>query len=481
MTQTKSTILLVLTNDTYIRNYATSGAFEELVKAFDVDIVIDAGVSLRDDLKSLGHVTGEYEITEDQVQLHNLHFQLLMWRFRKKSQTFFYRWLRNTNWSLIVRDGPISSRVFSFLRWMVAAFRNPGGFRIPLLANAVVFPVVSKLVRRQIKPNAQLRGLVGAKPYAAVLFPSQAFEPAIVDLTNIGKELELPTLCLIDNWDNLTSKTVFWARPDHLGVWGEQAVRQAQEVHGFSSGQVHPIGTPRFESYFTKRSEDEYKGQYPFPYVLFVGSAMPFDEIGTLRSIERWLQISDDTSDDVMVVYRPHPWQQKRSIQSDFIQSEFSRVVLDSQISEAIDHGIQLNSRSSAFQPSLSYYPDLLQGASCVVGPLTTMLLESALCLRPTVGLSYFDGHHANTSKRYFTHFEGMERVPGFRFCEDPNQLTWEISEALKSGTAPVENSRKETDYFVTSSPGTYSQRLLKLVLGISRKQETEHSMSPKL
>ena len=479
--KTKSTILLVLTDDTYIRNYATSGAFDELFKAFNVDIVIDTGVSLRDELKSLGHVTGEYEITADQVQLHNLHFQLLMWRFRKKSRTFFYRWLRNTNWSLILRDGPISTRVFSFLRWMLAAFRNPNGFRIPLLANAVVFPVASKLVRRQIRPNAKLRGLVGAKPYAGVLFPSSAFEPAIVDLTNIGKELQIPTLCLIDNWDNLTSKTVFWAKPDHLGVWGKQAFRQALEVHGFSPEQVHPIGTPRFENYFTKPSDDENRGQYPFPYILFVGSAMPFDEIGALKSIERWLQMSDDISADVMVVYRPHPWQQKRSVRSDFIQSEFSRVVLDNQISEAIEHGIQLSSRSSAFQPSLSYYPDLLQAASCVVGPLTTMLLEATLCLRPTVGLSYFDGHHANTSKRYFTHFEGMERVPGFRFCEDHNQLTAEISKAIKSGSAPVEHSRQETAYFVTSSPGTYSQRLLQLVLQISRKQATEHSMSPKL
>lgn len=481
MEKEKSTILLVLTEDTYVRNYATSGAFDELLKAFDVDIIVDSRVSSRSELKNLGQVTGDYKITSEQVQLHNLHFQLLMWRFRKKSKTFFYRWLRNTNWSLIRHDGPPLMRVWSFIRWALAAFRNPNGFRIPLLANAVMFPVISRLIRRRIRPTDQLRNLLCAKPYAAVIFPSSAFEPAIVDLTLLGKELQIPTLCLIDNWDNLTSKTVFWAKPDYLGVWGEQAFWQALEVHGFSSEQVHAIGTPRFESYFTEPSNFERSEPYSFPYILFVGSAMPFDEIEALKSIELWLQNSDDVSDDVLVVYRPHPWQQKRNVRSDFTQAEFSRVILDHQISEAIDNGIQLSSRSSAFQPSLSYYPDLLRSASCVVGPLTTMLLEASLCLRPTVGLSYFDGHHANTSKRYFTHFEGMERVPGFRFCEDQELLTSEIGLAMKSGTQPPEESRKVTDYFVTSSPGTFSQRLLQLVLQITAKHATNLPMSRKL
>ena len=65
----KRPILLVLTDDTYIRNYVTSGAFDELFKSFDVDIVIDARVSLRDELENLGPVAGEFEITEDQMRL----------------------------------------------------------------------------------------------------------------------------------------------------------------------------------------------------------------------------------------------------------------------------------------------------------------------------------------------------------------------------------------------------------------------------
>lgn len=292
----------------------------------------------------------------------------------------------------------------------------------------------------------------------------------MVDLANIGRDLQLPTICLIDNWDNLTSKSVFWAKPDYLGVWGEQAVEQAIEVHGFLPEQVHPIGNPRFEGYFTTPSSKKEQSQYAFPYILFVGSAMPFDEIGALRSIDSWLQMSNEAASDVMIVYRPHPWQQKRNVRSDFIQSEFSRVLLDGQISEAIEQGVELSSRNSAFQPSLSYYPALLQAASCVVGPLTTMLLEAALCLRPTIGLSYFDGHHSNTSKRYFTHFEGMESVPGFSFCEDPAQLTSTISKALKWGIIAPGESRVKTDYFVTSSPGTYPQRLSDFVVKVSKK-----------
>lgn len=465
--RTRSTVLFVLSDDTYVRNYVSSGALSGLTKVFDVDILIDSRVSLRETLPAVGELVGEFRISDSQATLHHLHFQLLMWRYRKKSRTFFYRWLRNTNWSLVVRNGNLTVRLWSLSRWLFAAVANPNGFRIPLMANALIFPIASRWVRKKIEPNAKLREILSRKRYAAMIFPSSAFEPASVDLVHIGRELGVPTICLIDNWDNLTSKTVFWAKPDHLGVWGQQAYEQSIIIHGFDSARVHKIGTPRFEEYFYSPATQEHPTQYPFPYILFVGSAMPFDEIGALRAIDEWLVNGTEFERDLTVIYRPHPWQQKRSVSSVFEPSEFSRVMLDTQISEALEQGQELTSRSSAFQPELSYYPDLLRGSLGVVGPLTTMLLEASICGRPTVGLSFFDGYHANTSKRYFSHFEGMENVSGFTFCESREELIPQLHQALLKGGASHEQSLAETEYFVTNSPKTFSHRLVNLVRGI--------------
>ncbi len=464
MKDSNNTLLVVLTDDSYVRNYATSGAFDALLQSYEIDFVVDSQVSLRSPLEQIGSLVGEYEISEQQKKLHDLHFQLLMWRFRKKSATFFYRWLRNTNWSLTNRGGSLIARVLSIMRWFIAAAINPRGLRIPLLANSLSFPLFSRFVKGKLQPSETLRKHLKSKPYSVIIFPSSAFEPANIDLVRIGKEVGIPTLCLIDNWDNLTSKTIFWEKPDHLGVWGQQALEQARDIHAFGLESVHILGTPRFDNYFAPHNRGKTETRYPFPYILFVGSAMPFDEIGVLKKLDLWLENSAEGLQDFKVVYRPHPWQQKRNVSSGFIEAEFSRTILDRQISDALDVGVEIGARNSSFQPSLTYYPELLKGAACVVGPLTTMLLEASLCLRPTIGLSYFDGHHANTSKRYFSHFDGMERVPGFHFCEDGDFLITQISQALGEKKLRATESRRETDYFVLSSPGRFAERLDSLV-----------------
>jgi hypothetical protein len=92
------------------------------------------------------------------------------------------------------------------------------------------------------------------------------------------------------------------------------------------------------------------------------------------------------------------------------------------------------------------------------------MLFEAALCLRPVVALGYFDGFHVNTSKRYFSHFEGMEQVPGFRFYEEPSSLSEAIETALAFPPLLPSKIISATSFFLTQAPPTYPQRLSKLV-----------------
>jgi hypothetical protein len=281
---------------------------------------------------------------------------------------------------------------------------------------------------------------------------------------SLGQELSVPTLCLIDNWDNLSSKTVFWKKPDHLGVWGPQAQSLAHTIHGFVPDQVHLIGTPRFDSYFEARTSTGFTTPHDFPYALYVGSAMPFDDIGTLKILEKILIESENLPPDFRLIYRPHPWQHKRNVDARFTAEDFSRVILDPQFDEAQRAGAVRGTNDPSFQPDLDYYPGLLLSSRCVVGPLTTMLLEASLCLKPVVALSYFDGYHANTSQRYFSHFDGMEKVPGFVFCNDKETLTTLISQALEVGAINPAASDDQTSYFLYRDERSYPDRLEALV-----------------
>ena len=458
--------LIVITSDIYVRNYLRTTAFSELSRHFVCDFVADAKVRNREDLERLQGFKGYFLISENSRKLHEFHFNLMMWRHRKKSQTFTHRWLRNSGWNTVQNFGNPVQRVLSFLSWLAGSLLNPHGLRIPLLASPIIFPVIAKAIRKKLAINRDLSDFFSKNNYDIAIFPSSAFDAATVDVIRLGRQQNVKTLCLIDNWDNLTSKTVFWELPDFLGVWGLQAKSQALSIHGFNAEQVVAIGTPRFESYFKLRQHDVPR-HYEAPYALFVGSAMPFDELGTLRQLEEIILRSPRNSGPQQIIYRPHPWQQKRRVKAVFDREDFSIVKLDTQIEEAYLDGVRPETTNEAFQPELGYYPPLLRHSEVVIGPLTTMLLEAALALRPVIGLSYFDGYHSNTSLQYFSHFEGTEKIPGFALCESRGVLEETFWESLTTGEITPQESDSVTQYFVFQDSRTYPRRLADLALRV--------------
>ena len=453
-------VLIVISSDIYVRNYLTTDALSSLENQFECHFLADEGISLKKMLEDKPGFQGFYSIDDSLQKKHRLLFNIMMWRHRKKSRTFLYRWMRNSHWYLVDRSHGVFRYISSILRWFLSASRNPEGLIVPLLGNRVFFPFTSRILQRQIPINDDLQSRISQESYDLVIFPSAAFDAASVDIARVCEQLGTPSLCLIDNWDNLSSKTVFWARPTHLGVWGPQAREQAIRIHGFEHDQIHEIGTPRFDQYFSARSKPT-NPIYEFPYVLFVGSAMPFDEISALHKIENFILRSTTLPSDLRVVYRPHPWQQKRKVTSAFSCDQFSKVVLDRQIEHAQRPVDGRSGTGTDFQPELSYYPNLLLNASCVVGPLTTMLLEASLCLRPVIGINFNDGVHNNTSRRYFSHFDGAEKIPGFFFCDTPEDLGHLIEHSMLMGPISEKESDGAISYFVHQSSLPYPERLL--------------------
>ena len=464
-----SRILVAITADIYVRNYLRTGALSVLFDNYHVDLIADKSLALSHEVADHPRFAGFYETNASLDRRHQLLFAAIMWRNRKKSPTFAYRWMRNSGWDNVSAEHSVVRKIGAFLRWLPGGVVNPLGIRILVLGNRVFFPLAKKWLLNKLPVNESLTNAVKGKDYDLMIFPSAAFDSVSVDLARLGKSEKTTTLCLVDNWDNLTSKTSFWARPDHLGVWGEQAIEQAQRIHGFSRDRVHALGTPRFDSYFSAREEPDLDPIYRFPYILFVGSAMPFDEIGALRTLEQALQTLSPQFRKIRIVYRPHPWQQKRRSPSGFREEEFSRTVLDKQIAEAYAEGIRPETTETRFQPKLDYYPRLFQGASLVVGPLTTMLFEGALALKPVVGLAYDDSHHANTSRRYFSHFDGVENIPGFLLCEDESDLQAMVSESLTREPISDQVSDNATRFFLHRNPAGYPQELASLVAHIEK------------
>ena len=61
-------------------------------------------------------------------------------------------------------------------------------------------------------------------------------------------------ICLVDNWDNLCSKSVFLLKPYQVGVYSQQAKNHADRIQGLDNKSIFILGSPRYDLYL-KSSE----------------------------------------------------------------------------------------------------------------------------------------------------------------------------------------------------------------------------------
>jgi len=455
-------ILFVITADIYIRNYLRTGALTALVDNHECDLVFSSQISLADEAANHPRFKGFFDHDTVAERAHTLLSDILMWRYRARSRTFLYRWMRNAQWPHFSESEGFRSRVGKVLKWLPGAMANRRGLLVPVLGNRLVFWVTSRILKGKATINPHLTDLFRSEGYDLVVTPSSSYGSTATDIARLGKMHGVATLCLIDNWDNLTSKTVFWARPDFLGVWGPQSVEHAIAIHGFERRQVFSIGTPRFDAYFSDKSPREIESPYLYSYVLFVGSAMPFDEEAAVRRLDRALSEMTNQPAGLKLVYRPHPWRQKARTQVSGLAETLQNTVIDYQSQAALD--LHPNGDSGGrFQPDLAYYPALLGGAKVVIGPMTTMLLEATLCGTRVIALAYDDGVHPNTSRKYFVHFDGAERIHGFTFCENPREVGDQLILALEAGGLERAETISSASQFIHKPTPDYGSALLKL------------------
>jgi hypothetical protein len=453
-------ILIVLSRSEYVRNYGQTAAFRRLCAEHDCSLVLSDRCSpaeLRGDAPA---IVGTFATTRKLDRAHLELFNVLTWQQRRKSRTFRYRFSR------LYRDYPNTSP--RNVLHNLAGLRK--ALKYVLLGNRWLSRVsVPRLIAR-LPINPELARFVDQQKPDLVLFPCSAYDPVGNDLARLGAARGFRTLFLVDNWDNLSSKSIFWAKPDYLGVWGEQSRQHATEIHAIAPERVFAIGTPRFEGYYALRQAPA-PAPYPFPYLLFCGSALAFDELAALHLLDRELSQHPAIYGELRIVYRPHPERQPRSCPDRFDERDFSRVILDEQVEDRYYRG-------DASFPSLDYYPGLLSGAKLVVGPLTTMLIEAILCGTPVLAIAYDDRIHftsPHNARKFYLHFDGIEDICGLSVNRERSQLAADLRARMsQSGRLEPAEVDASLEHFLHHDPRPYPERLAAVVRALDPGGDTD-------
>ena len=467
----KPKLLLVIASDLFVRNYMRSGVANRISEAFQLSIIANDTCSLKSDLESAPNFSGYFKPDPKLEAAHYNYFTLLIFRFRHRSKTFPFRLKRDIGWNL-------PSERFSRLKKLKLLFKTGKkgreARRCALLGNPLIFKICKPRIEASLSINKDLLKQISKTSPDIVLFPSSAYDPAGNDVARICKRLNIKSVYLIDNWDNLSSKSVFWARPDFLGVWSEQHKEHAIRIHDFESTKVCPIGTPRFDDYFSQRGATASK-PFDFPYVIFSGCCLPFDETTPLKALDKEIRDHPEIYKDLRIVYRPHPWRQKRKAEATFKEAEFTHVVIDPQIRDQFLSNSEEMSEQVSFQPSTDYYPLLLDNAQFVCGPLTTFLLESLIFNKHYIGLSYDDGIHITSPHnafRYYEMYRGIDKHPGVSLVHDIQFLI----NSFRTTFATYTPNNKEFDrwdkalnHYLRIDETPYIQRLTQLIETVNK------------
>ena len=454
-------ILIIISNDLYVRNYLSTAAFSSLEAEYsDIFYLCESSVKHADWLKRKSNFVGTYTLSPGEYDQHIELLNVLMWRFRKKSSTFLYRflilfWPKTSKFN---HENPPRNLIALWLRYLKA-------LKYPFLGNTVISKWSIPVLKSRIRVNPEIHEHMKRLRPDLVVLPSSAYDPIGTDLVTLSAAYGYQTLFLIDNWDNLSSKSILWKKPDFLSVWGEQTKQHAVQIHDMAPERVFPIGTPRFDRYDTTSLPPS---PYPFPYAVFCGCSEPFDELSALHLMDQAMAEDPRIFNGMKLVYRPHPRRHKRFCDDLFRAEHFSNVILDRQIQA------HYYRPEDEFHPDLDYYPALLLNAACVVASLTTMVIEALICGKPVLAIVYDDQVHFSSPHntfKYFHHFKGLETVAGLRLCHKKESLGSILCDVVGGiDGLDARAIRNATRYFLHHDDAPYAERVRRIVDTIRRR-----------
>ena len=266
-----------------------------------------------------------------------------------------------------------------------------------IASSEFISKILISLLKNFLSINNQLKQLILTRKPDLVLMPTNGYFSFELDMECTLHKLNQKYISLVDNWDNLTGKTILIHKANHYGLWGNQNRIHAKEVQGIDVNNTTSIGTPRYEVY-----KKNLKKLFDFRYILFTGSSNQFDEYQILKKMNYIL----NSTKNIKLVYRPHPWRESDKFPD---LSNLKNIVLDPQMEDFYKK--QKNDFSFNFTPDLDYYPDLVGGAEFVMGGPTSMMIEAQLIKKKYIVFAHEENNEKYSPKKWlntYLHFQEL-------------------------------------------------------------------------
>ena len=447
-------ILIIISSDLYIRNYLTHENFKLIEENFDCNYLASDEVEIfRHTMLKKEKFHGFIKCKSKSDILQRILTDALLIAYRGRSSSFLLRIIMrfNLNFRNVLRKPLWKIPLRVLFRLYRASRIIPQRFFLSLF-------VKNKFIRNKlndkINHNPILEDKIKNINPDLIIIPNSGFDKLFFQTLVAAKNNKVNLFTIIDNWDNLSTKSVLPSLPNYVGVWGEQTKKHAIEIQNFKSYQCKIIGSSRYEEYFKLRNES-LKSNFDFEYILFLGTSWHWNEEEVLLYLDEMIS-STKFKKKFKIVYRPHPWRQGQKI----APIKLKNIIYDPEMLKIINKEIHN-------QPDLNYYPSLIKNSLFVMGGPQTMMIETVIFNKVFLALTHDDKINYTNMKKVFSsyeHFRGVENIESIKFCYEIENIKEKIEKILAQKMPPIEKIDKQRNLILFNDENTYKQKLLATV-----------------
>jgi len=276
-------------------------------------------------------------------------------------------------------------------RWAIVGWRR--GIRGVVASLPGIYWRQIKKLKRELKevPATDLTQLIQKEKPDVIIHPSTFDGYFINDIINEGRKFGIPSLLLMNSWDNPSIKRSVIAKPDYVGVWGEQTRTHAVRFMGVDPDRVKIVGAAQFEVYredttYTKRELlSEHCFSQDTKVLLFASSSKRGNDFLHLVWLEE--AIEEGVLPDWRVLYRPHPYGLPSNIAQKILNKDWKYVRVDCAMKKFMEDLVK-SEPDRLFMADYRRTRDLLRTVDAVVSPLSTILIEAAIQGLPVMAFS---------------------------------------------------------------------------------------------
>jgi hypothetical protein len=440
-------ILIFLDHDIIVRNFVSSGAFRTITRNHDVKFILPEKGNKR------------LNLNPDDMDLGAPYERLPI------------NTPRHVAWSDWFQVNDLRWRPGVYFKGLRAVRRMVLGMKASILLSILALPGIFQCFRIHVKyqlkkhQNVALDQLLDRENPDIILHPNALQGFFLNDLVEEGNKRKIPTVFLMNSWDNPCIKRAIIGNPDWLLVWGSQTKEHAIRFMGMPEACIPVLGVPQFEVYNEKprTNREEFCLRHNIDrektIVLYAGSSKGTDEYEHLCMLDE--AIEDGRLPNSEIVYRPHPWGGGGKGGERIIGHNWRHVIIEetmrAYLTSIQDIGFAITS------PDYKNTQDVLVSVDCLISPLSTILLEGALhglpaaCFLPEQSEgNMFHGFAAQA------HFHDIYESENFVTIRGVSGLIDGVRKMIKQASDPefAGRMKAECQYFVKPFEQPYCDRL---------------------